>query len=48
MSRKSDFKWLLAYAKGGAWAKTHLNPKGSSERRHQRHWSVKCEITTTL
>jgi len=47
-SRKIDFKWLLAWAKGEAWAKTHLNEKRSSERRRQHHWSVKCEITTTL
>jgi len=26
-SRKTDFKWLLAYAKGRAQAKTHLNHK---------------------
>jgi len=47
-SRKTDFKWLLAYAKGEARAKTHLNQKEALNESVNATKGVKCEITAAL
>jgi len=48
MSIKTDFKWLLAYAKGRAWAKTHLNQKEVLNESVNATEGVKYEIIAIL
>jgi len=44
-AEKQISKWLLAYAKGGAWAKTHLIQKEALNESVNATRGVKCEIT---